>query len=49
MRSRLSEAISDDVNILRAREVAGFRLGEPFEAVAKDIAEPVFKFAMLRS
>jgi len=48
--SRLSEAISDGVSGLGAREVAGFGLGEPLKAVTESAVPPIFQFfAMLYS
>jgi hypothetical protein len=47
--SCLSNAISDGVSIRSACEVAGFGLGERFEAEAESLAPPVFESAMFVS
>jgi hypothetical protein len=47
--SCLSDSISDGVSILGVREVAGFGLGERFEAEAEPLAPPVFESAMFVS
>jgi hypothetical protein len=40
-------AISDELNTVRAREVACFRLREEAEAVSESIFPPAFKFAAM--
>ena len=46
-RSRLSNAISDGVSILGANELVGLALGELVEAVAENLAPPVFKLCVI--